>query len=131
MSAAVATALAFNLVCTETSVTTFNNEPFSTTAISTVYSIDLKAALYCEHDRKGEYMTSSCKSIQPLASITPGAIVFTYYHSRPDQPSYFTAMSVNRVTGELKGYTDAGAMKSATSGQCVKQPFTGLPKSKF
>ena len=126
--------LAFNLVCTGSSVTLHERKPKSgdfrlekkrdLRPMSFVYRVDLDANRYC---------ADACAETQPIASVTYGNIVFEdETDGWSGQPTY---RKVSRESGEYYGRRErvapGGAEHVIMIGACKRAPFTGFPKQEF
>jgi hypothetical protein len=112
-------AVAFNLVCSVTSVSEGRSTP-----ATIVYRVDLDASRYC---------TDDCRQTLSLARTTESDIVFQ------DGPSPYTGLlNHTRVSRESGNYFSriSGSMGSiemliVTTGSCERAPFTGFPARQF
>lgn len=136
LAASVASAAAFNLLCTgqvllysteaprEAGLAAaldaiVNPKPIKPpTAFQAEYRVDLKRGRWCLHDL--------CDQSFQLDNVTDGELVLAYSADRKG-----LTITVNRETGAYYRRSDQPDGFTEVRGQCVRRPTPGLPKPKF
>lgn len=117
--------MAFNLVCTGSSVTTESGRlQLGPRPMSIVYRIDLDANRFCSH---------SCESTRPIGSVTYGDIVLQDEIARVGGEVIYR--KVSRESGSYYGSLETKVGRKVKSvimvATCERAPFSGFPVRKF
>lgn len=119
--AAIAVAMAFNLICTgEASLSKGAFTPReNVTQVTKTYRVDLERERWCE---------DACVETRPIYQVGDGAIVLS---ARETEPGDDQITMINRESGEWLDRVRAVGLVAMTTGKCEKASFTGFPARKF
>ena len=88
------------------------------------FRVDLVAGAWCRE---------SCRTVQKIAAVEPGRIVFALHNEEIGNPIYSYTI-VDRATGRYTyRFSDpkTDGINSTEEGACSPEPFSGFPKTQF
>lgn len=126
MSATLATAIAFNLICSgQTSIKyKIFDPPQNKSEFEITYRVDLSSKRYC-FDR--------CTTTFTLKEITANTIVFVMEErDKLDDTITFVNRENGRYFDRTRSFISGDSvLVTISEGECRKVPFTGFPARKF
>jgi hypothetical protein len=134
LALAVQSLMAFNLVCSGTSVVlTAKHSRLPEFRIDGDRGLRPMRAVYAIDLASGRYCVDKCTETSPLAAVTYGEIVLEDKGDRFGAGT--TYRSVNRESGAYSAYFDTKSRRKLKRvmivGTCKAGPFSGFPKRVF